>query len=107
MYQIHLAPATIAPALLACLYWPDIVVYSKELKAEAHLPIQFSYISSITDLSAAHQHREGKPEYQQIVAKLDRTLQVSTKLGCLGHYLNETITVTAMKSKLLPFQNST
>ena len=71
---------------------PDIVVYNEELKTVSLLELNCPFIAS-------HQHRkEGKPEYQQIVAELDKLGFVSqchtVEIGLpwpLGHYLNETI----------------
>ena len=50
---------------------------------------------SRADLSAASQRKERKPEYQQIVAELDRLGVMSQyytiEIGLLGHYLKETM----------------
>jgi len=51
-------------------------------------------------MSAAHQCKERKVQYQQIVAELHHfglvCLYYTIEIGCLGHYLKETI--TSMKS---------
>ena len=96
-------PATIPLALLVCPYWPDIVVYSEELKTVSLLELT-SPFNSHTDLTAVHQHKEGKPEYQQIVAEFDGLGFVSqcymAETGCLGHYLDKTISAIKKSFKI-------
>jgi len=88
-------PATIPPAILVCSHWPDIVVYNVELRTVSLLEVTcpFNYH---TDLSAACEHKQRKSEYLQIVAELDHLGFVSQyytiEIGCLGHYLMETVT---------------
>ena len=52
--------------------------------------------NSRADLSAARERKQEKPEYLQIIAELDRLGFVShyhtVEIGCLGHYLTETVT---------------
>jgi len=87
-------PATIPPAILVSPYRPDIVVYNAELRTISLLELTCPFNSN-ADLSAARQRKESKLEYQQIVAELDRLGFVgkyfTIEIGCLGHYLKETI----------------
>jgi len=95
-------PATIPPAILVSPYRPDIV-YNAELRTISLLELTCPFNSS-ADLSAAPRHKERKLEYQQIVAELECLGFVSKyftiEIGCLGHYLTETI----KSMKLISYQ---
>ena len=55
-------------------------------------------------LSAAQERKQEKPEYQQIVAQLDRlgfgSHYYTIEIGCLGHYLKETVSSMKKVSNL-------
>ena len=95
-------PATIPPALLVCPDQPDIVVYNEELKTVSLLELTCPFNYHTDHLTAVRQRKEGKPEYKQ-VAELDRlgfmSQYYTVEIGCLGHYLNETITTMKNISK--------
>ena len=84
-------PATIPPAfnLLVSPYQPDIVGCNEELKIISLLELIWPF-SSHADLTAAHHRKEGKPEYQQIVAELDY-------LGFVTQYYTVEMDIILMK----------
>jgi len=77
--------------ILVSPYRPDIFVYIAELRTISLLELTcpFNY------LFAAHQRKESKLEYQQIVGELDHlgfaSKYFTIEIGYLGHYLKETI----------------
>ena len=87
-------PATIPPAILVSPYRPDIVEYNAGLRTISLLELSCLFDSN-TDHSAAHQRKESKLEYQQIVAEFDHLGFVikyfTIEIGCFGHYHKETI----------------
>ncbi|XP_065907873.1 uncharacterized protein [Dysidea avara] len=96
-------PATIPPAVLVCSHRPDIVIYNAEMKSVVLLELTCPF-NSRADLSAARERKQEKPEYLQIIAELDRLGFVShyhtVEIGCLGHYLTETVTSMKRVSNL-------
>ena len=58
-----LLPATIPPAILVSPYRPDIVAYNAELRTISLLEFTCLFNSN-ADLSATHQCKESKLEYQ-------------------------------------------
>ena len=91
-----------------CSHWPDIVLYNAESKTVSLLELTYPF-NSRADLSAARERKQEKPEYQQIVAELDRlgflSYYYTVEIGCLGHYLKETVS-SMMKVSNLSFSKT-
>ena len=88
------------PLLYWSRYWCVLTglillqLYNAELKTVSLLELTCLF-NSRADLSAARERQQEKPEYQQIVAELDRLGIVchydTVEIGCLGYYLKETV----------------
>ena len=87
-------PATVPTDVMVTTYHPDIVIYNSNTSAVALLELTCP-LDSEHHLEAARSRKQGKLEYQQLLAELDRldfsnyyeTLEVSV----LGHYQKSSV----------------
>ena len=87
-------PATVPTDVMVTAYRPDIVIYNSNTSAVALLELTCS-LDSEHHLEAARSRKQGKLEYQQLLAELDHldfsnyyeTLEVSV----LGHYQKSSV----------------
>ena len=87
-------PATVPTDVMVTAYHPDIVIYNSNTSAVALLELTCP-LDSEHHLEAARSRKQGKLEYQQLLAELDHldfsnyyeTLEVSV----LGHYQKSSV----------------
>ena len=86
--------ATIPPSILTTSYRPDIVIFNVERYEICLLELTCPF-NSAEHLQAAREQKSSKIEYQLLISELDRLGYASQyftiKIGCLGHYLSESI----------------
>jgi len=86
--------ATIPLSVLTTSYQPDVVIFNAEKHDIRILELTCPF-NSAEHLQAAREQKSGKVEYQLLISKLDHLGYVSQyftiEIGCLGHYLQESI----------------
>jgi len=92
---------TIPPSILTTSYRPDIVIFIAE-RHDIHLLELTCPFNSMEHLQAAWERKSSKMEYHLLISELDRLgfacQYVTVEIGCLGHYLPETIRALQKKT---------